>query len=104
MHLPVELIRGRSLAESGLVSVRLHMVSVKIRWRMLLRPRAAMGSRERAEAHGTERDSSRRFARSQRGCFVNVTTLTMNRAAAINHVSHLAFNCVPSARGWSCAV
>lgn len=46
------------------------MVSVKMHWRMQLGPDAAMGSRERAEAHGTERDSSRRFARSHRGCFV----------------------------------
>lgn len=63
------------------------MVSVKIHWRIQLRPEATMGSRERAEAHGTERDSSRRFARSLRGCFVNAMTLMMTRAAAINPVS-----------------
>lgn len=75
------------------------MVSVKIHLRMQLRPEAAMGSRERAEAHGTEWDSSRRFARSQRGRFVNAMTLMMTRAAAINHISHLAFKCVVSAAG-----
>lgn len=53
----------------------------------------SQGAAERAEAHDTEQDSSRRFACSQRGCFVNAMTQMMATAAAINYASDLAFSC-----------